>query len=517
MNLTKKILGIICCVAFSAWAVKASVMADSCMEYGLELRANASHGDFAPYFIGSNNFGLTPSRQGMLTIGRIRRTMTHNGRWDFGFGAEISAGHTSGRRYARYHSDDDMWGSVYVSPTGDVTLRELYGEVRFKSLALTVGLKKYGSAIANDDIASGDFTHSNNARPVPQVRIGLVDFRDIPFTKGALQIQATLAYGKFTDNKYVREQYNHYNYHINQGSLYNYKRVYFRTKPSEPLSVIFGMQSASQFGGVTSFYYYGEKLYDMKLSKSLRSFLEVTVPFLGNGKEGFYTGNSLGSWDLKARYRLPGGDKLYAYFEWPWEDGSGIGRRNGWDGIWGVEWKAADEGTLISGAVVEYIDFRNQSGPIHWAPGDYPGSTITESCTGGDDYYNNSMYNSYANYGMSMGSPLMLSPYYNLDGYPAYLHTRTRGVHAGVKGCLGSKVDYRVKFSWQQAWGSGRLPRANALYNTSWMAEGSYDASSLVKGLRITGAIAMDRGALRGNNFGAMISFTYSGILNKSK
>ncbi len=94
------------------------------------------------------------------------------------------------------------------------------------------------------------------------------------------------------------------------------------------------------------------------------------IPREGTG-EGFYQGNSLGSWDFKARYAFSGGSQLSAYFEWPWEDGSGIGKMNGWDGLWGLQYNFAKAGA-VSKIVVEYFDFTNQSSTVHWAPSDDP-------------------------------------------------------------------------------------------------------------------------------------------------
>ena len=68
------------------------------------------------------------------------------------------------------------------------------------------------------------------------------------------------------------------------------------------------------------------------------------------------------------------------------------------DGLWGVEW-SNPKGSWITGALIEYVDFRDQSGPIHWAPSDRPGSTISTEATGCDRYFNNSSFNANANYG----------------------------------------------------------------------------------------------------------------------
>ena len=232
-------------------------------------------------------------------------------------------------------------------------------------------------------------------------------------------------------------------------------------------------------------------------------------PIEGSG-EGYYKGNSLGSWDLKARYNFNNGSTLTAYFEWPWEDGSGIGKMNGWDGLWGLQY-TFPESCPIGNVLVEYFDFTNQSGPIHYAPADNPGSSITEGLTGGDNYYNNDFYGPYSNYGMSIGSPFVLSPLYNLNGLPGFEHNRARGVHVALEGYMGSELSYIAKFSYQKAGGTGRIPSIILLSDTSLMFGLRWMPTYKLRGLSVRANVAMDTGGLRGSNVGCMLSFSYTG------
>ena len=71
---------------------------------------------------------------------------------------------------------------------------------------------------------------------------------------------------------------------------------------------------------------------------------------------------------------------------------------NGLDGWYGIEYKSGEQG-IINGAVIEYVDLTNQSGPIHWAPNDHD-TPITTEAPGADDYYYNYAYKGYQYYGM---------------------------------------------------------------------------------------------------------------------
>ena len=108
----------------------------------------------------------------------------------------------------------------------------------------------------------------------------------------------------------------------------------------------------------------------------------------------------------------------------------------------------------LTDAAIEWLDFTNESGPIPWEPGDYPGTSLTQWTSGGDNYYNNDMYGAYANYGMAIATPFLVSPVYNLDGTPMFAHNMTRGVHAAIAGAIGNDVDWRLMYSYQQGYDS---------------------------------------------------------------
>ena len=150
----------------------------------------------------------------------------------------------------------------------------------------------------------------------------------------------------------------------------------------------------------------------------------------------------------------------------------------------------------------------NQSGAIHYAPHDRPGSTITTNSVGGDQYYNNSEYNSYANYGQGIGSPFLVPPIYNLDGYPAYVDNRVRGFHLAVTGVVASGWSYKVALSHKRGYGDGRQPKATVSEGTSWLAEIDH-AFKRVSGLTLKAQVAMDCGSMPGDNFGVAVSAVY--------
>ena len=216
------------CMAFQAMAQDPS---PGTVEYQVSAVGNASSGSFAPYFIGSNNYGITPQKGDALVNAGVFHRLDTTARWGFGYGVELIAGYGTSNRYSRYDASAGTWRLSTAGPAS-VKVQQLYADVRYRSLFLSVGMKQLGNVVSDDRLASGDFVHSNNARPVPQVRMGFIDFQDIPFTNGWMQVEGCFSFGKFMDDSNLEDRYNHYSYHITLGSLYHYKRIMFRTKPS---------------------------------------------------------------------------------------------------------------------------------------------------------------------------------------------------------------------------------------------------------------------------------------------
>ncbi|MDE6637528.1 MAG: capsule assembly Wzi family protein, partial [Muribaculaceae bacterium] len=189
----------------------------------------------------------------------------------------------------------------------------------------------------------------------------------------------------------------------------------------------------------------------------------------------------------------------------------GIGWQNGFDGVWGLSYRP-NSNKYIKGAVIEYLDFTNQSGSFLYEPNE----NIPTNTTGGDDYYNNFMYNGWTNYGMGLGSPALKSTIYNTDGYLIYLDNAVRGFHMGLDGTIGN-VDLRMLLSWKESKGTHYHPRAKRLKSTSMMLGGEYGFPK-IEGLSLKAQVGFDAGDLYPGCFGALLSLSYKGkIKTKSK
>ncbi len=475
----------------------------------LSISAVTSSGCFAPYFIGSLNHGKTTQKNNLQLDASVSKDIDDERRFSWGFGVEAYGGYASRNDYMKWSVDEEDWTLHPLGPSAFI-LQQAYVEMKYRSVYIMAGMKEHYAALMNPELSSGDFVESGNARPIPEIRAGFYDFVDIPFTNHWLQIQCQASYGIMTDGGFVQDHYNFYNYHIAKNTLYNYKFCHFRTNPDQRFMATFGMQAAGFFGGEAEYYKKGRLEETRKYCSDLKSFFDILLPVFNND-EDFALGSSLGAWDFFGQYVLNSGDELCAYFQWPFEDGSSLARRNKLDGIWGIEYRKGQPG-IISNVVLEYIDFRDQSGPIHYAPGDMDNPTIITESTGRDDYYNNAYYNSYANFGMSIGTPFLKSPLYNLDGYPAFTANRANGFHIGIDGDFSERLHYRAQVMHQRNFGAYNTPVPNCHTNTSSMLECRYRINNQ---LDLSAMLAYDNGKLFGNNFGALVSLRYKSSFSK--
>ena len=489
-------------------------------EYSFGIMANAGNSELAPYYISSNCGGVITQQYSALVNASLYHNINMDQRYSWGAGLEVWGGYASSAGYERYKGNDEF--EVLKQHPARVWIQQAYVEAKYRSIFAEAGQAYKTSPIVDASLSSGDLVWSNNSRPPVGLRAGFIDFQNIPFTKGWVQIKGEFGYFRELDDKWLENHYNYYNHFITTGSWLHYKSLHFRTNPDKPVVFTIGAQSACQFGGTAKYYEDGQVTRTVKMDANAKAWWRTFIAGSGGNSAGdsFVEGNHLGTWDIALEYNFKNRYHLRAYTQWLWEDGSGIGKMNGFDGLWGLEYRR-NGFFLVSGAVIEYIDFTNQSGPIHWTPNDHEGTGITSHSSGADDYYNNYIYNGYQSRGMSIGSPFVKSPLYNLDGYMRYRDNVLRGFHAAVEGWLSSDCHYTLQGSYRKVWGTPIIPRAGSIDDFS-MALSVYYYPYWLKGVKVEGlslgaTVAMDHGKLYGNNWGAQLGISYSGNFNFKK
>ncbi len=484
--------------------------AGSTLVLSLESVGMTGSGDYAPFWHTSNRQGLpsVESSNGYAHLTAIGG-LAGPGGLRLGYGVDMGVG---------------------AGLQDNLFLHQLYADVDYKWLGMSVGMKERWGEQKNHRLSSGGLTWSGNSRPVPQIRLGIPDYTRVPILGNWFSVKGHIGYGRFTDDKWRRDQAasaittDRYT----DGILLHTKDAFVKFGDLErfPLEATLGLEMYCVFGGAmhNRELYYGDIYQKYELPSGPKAYLTALLPVNAVGEQGKENGNSLGSWHLFLNYvgREWGARAYYEHF---FEDHSSMlgieykndvngqkefvfygFRRNWFDGLFGLEVTLPD-GLSVRNVVLELLNTRGQCGPIYRAPV-YP---VMEGVDGRDGMYTHELYDSYSMHGYAIGNPLLLSPVYNRDFNQRFVSNRVLMYHVGVEGGIGSHFDYRTLLTSTCHWGTYEDPFNKTKRITSCMIEGTYlsgDTYGWNFGLSL--GFDLDSGDMLGNNTGVMLTVSKS-------
>jgi len=479
--------------SFSAYADTAATFRP--YRWMAEGMASTSSGR-TPFWLVSNRLGLTSVAQnnGYLR-GGFFRDMQRDSRFSWGFGADI---------VVPYH-----FSSHFV-------IQQLYGEIRYRSLELTVGSKNRYMGIVNQELSSGDMAFSLNSRPVPQVFLSMPEYEWVPWTKNMLAVKGFVSIGMLTDWRWQRSftHGGHWAEHV----LYHTKGVFLRwgNRDKFPLLIEGGFEMGTLMGGKI------HKVVDGKetITDIPSGFKDIIKSMLGMGggdpddpnQAGEISnclGNHTGEWSVAATWAPRDADwSIKGYYQHYFEDHSQLFFDYAWrDMLVGME-ITLPKNRFVDKFVYEYINTKDQSGPVYW---DHT-PDIPEQVSGADNYYNHYIYGGWQHWGMGIGNPLIISPLFNTDGNMIFKYNRIKGHHFGLSGRPTDELCYKVLLSATRTWGSYGAPTPNILRNFNALLEVGYSPRKL-SGWDFRLGLAADGGKMLGKSVGAMLTVRKTGWL----
>ena len=484
------------------------------LEYRAEAQATVADGDHTPLWLNANRYGLSAVDKNYAYLrGALERPLRADDgrRWGVGYGVDMA---------------------VATGMTSTLVVQQAYVEGRWLKGVLTLGAKEQPMALKNQELSSGSQTLGINARPVPQLRLSLPDYWEVPGMRGWVALKGHVAYGMQTDDGWQKDftlQRNRYTEH----TLLHTKAGYLRVGKKN-ITVEMGLEMANQFGGRS--YRVAGPQDDMvyENAQGVGAFWKALIPFAGSdATDNVYKnaeGNTLGSWMLRLNMDYDTWN-LGVYAEHFFEDQSsmflldydGYGSGDEWnvrkdsrylfygvkDMMVGAE-LTLKEVSWLNRIVVEYLYTKYQSGPLYH---DHT-PAISEHIGGCDNYYNHHLYTGWQHWGMVMGNPLYLSPLYNDDQTIRVKNNRFKAWHLGLSGNPAQHLHYRLLATWQRGWGTYRQLYRDPEENVSLMGEVSYQ---LRGGWLLKAALAMDRGGIYGDNTGCQLMVAKTGLLNKRR
>lgn len=456
--------------------------------FQVETRATFSGGENTPFWMVSNMHGLgSPVLDNGYVRGSLFKPIDEKGKISWGAGVDLAAG----------------WNLPAV-----FSIRQLYAEFRYRALLINLGSRDFVPEYNNPRLSSGDLLFSGNAMAIPQLRIGTAGFAPFWGTKGWLAVKAYLAYGIFTDSRWVKNWVTPDSQWVS-GVLFCSRGVWFRVgKPAfYPLSLDVGIEMGTQFGGTV---HSPEGLF--KMPHGIVDWIKAFIPFPGGAstpesEQTNVQGNMTGEYNFSLSWKPTAEWDVRLYYEHFFEDHSQMFLEYGaWkDGLWGCEIRFP-KNPFVDKFVYEYVSTKDQTGAV------YHDSTpeIPEQISGRDGYYSHYLYGAWQNWGMTMGTPLAISPIYNRTHVLSMYDSRFVANHFGIEGSPTPFLRWRILMTFSQNWGTYNRPLPYRMGNFSGLAEIEGDLPCL-KGWYAKAALGWDKGSLLGNNFGGLVSIGYKG------
>lgn len=392
-------------------------------------------------------------------------------------------------------------------------VQQAYFDFQWRKFRISLGQKERWGTLPNHRLSTGALVESGNARPVPQVRIELPEYWNIPGTKGWLGIKGHLAYGIFTDGAWQEKFFDESSPRATN-TLYHSKAGFMRfgNETKFPLTAEIGLHMVSQFGGTR----YNNGVPTVCPSR-FRDFISALIPMAGDDSydacdQASVAGNMLGAWQGAITWNDEKW-KLRTYYEHTFEDQSQMF----WEyGLWteqlvGLELELK-QFKWIKNIVFEYFNLKDHSGPIFHDS--RPGFPDQISCR--DDNYNHGLYPGWFNYGQIIATPLCTSPIYNTNGIQRILNNRVEAFHIGLEGDAMDWLGYRALYTRSNNWGTYEVPFKDIKVNRSAMLELTFKPQ-VMRGWSIAASLALDNGDLYGNNCGGMLTIKGHNIFNTGK
>lgn len=446
--------------------------------------------------------------------------------------------------------------------TDESNLQEAYLNISFGSFTLKAGKEEYTISQYSDELSSGSYYLSNNARPVPGIGIGFYDYVDVPLTNGYVQVKGFLNQGVLDDDRGPRGTEN---------PLFHEKIAYIRTNKL-PFNPHIGINHSALFGGKSPRNGGTEIPVDYIATFMGQPSDKVGEKFGGEATN--VAGAHLGLVDFGVNFDVKN-IHIQTYYQKPFTDRSGFIRffeRNR-DHLMGAVAEIKD-GFFVQEVVYENVTTVWQSGPGAFDPYVNGRSYVTGQIEdfdqflfdnygietegisqdefmrfiermenhgflygGRDNYYNNGLYYKGWSYGgMALGSPLFLTvdrmksflPGFD-DSYDGYFaNTRIKTQHFGVRGMVKENLSYKLKYTHTRNYGTyqglnkgnhrweSANPNSDYVYyfeerktQTYLLLEGVYSFNN-VEGLQLHLSMGYDYGDMY-KSFGTLVGVSYSG------
>jgi capsule assembly protein Wzi len=417
----------------------------------------------SPFWIKNNNSGRydEPGANAIyvnfLYTGRFKANKTLNFNWEF----ESMLGFNS-----------LVYPSLIQANVGFTTnFLKVYG-----------GMEEEFFGFNDPELSLGNLGYSNNAAPMPKVVISTNGWQRLPVLGNIFSFKGYLAHGWFEKGRYQ------------SGAFLHQKNIYLRVQAlDKKLSLAFGLNHNAQWGGTTI-------ANENDQPTGLVNYAKIFLASSG-ASDALETdqlnalGNHLGTYDLKGSYDFRG-FTLANYWQFLWEDGSGLNPLNWRDGLVGLS-LTMDNFQLINKFVFEIVRTTDQDAEKVGNDG----VPFLEP----DHFFNNGVYHSGWTYQDKLiGSPLFIKS--DVEGSNRnVIQNMINAYNFGIGGSIVG-IDYTIRYSSFQNHGTHFKPLETDLDLSVLDIKMDY-AINQMSSVQIR--MNFEKGTLSsGKNFGILIGYS---------
>ncbi len=377
-------------------------------------------------------------------------------------------------------------------------MQELYGQLRYGPLQLTAGWKKQVIGRVDTARSLGGITRSENATPLPKVRVSTPGYVPVPGTNGFLGVKGYLAHGWMGADRVVQNAFLH--------EKYGYLRL---LPPEGPVTLHAGLIHHAVWGGTPTDAVAGREAGAFR--DGLRQFGRVFFALRGSDEVG---PDHMGNYDFSVDVSA-GPVEAQVYRQFFFEDKAGLWFRNVWDGLWGVSLRRRGGPALVEAVLYEHFRFIRQN--AKYAEGQRAGA---------DRNFSQGLYRSgWTHRGRTIGLPLVTPPAGTPgipDDRPGIANSLVVAHHVAVEGTVRPGLSYRLTGTYSENSGSKSLcsdPDCTRLLDDRFSRTGQW--SFLVEAFgRLPGTealaydlgVAVDTGDFRQESVGVRVGLTWQGL-----
>ena len=296
---------------------------DSTEAHMLQIASTAivSYGQDVPFWLLANNSERLTGNDALGGLFTVHAHKTpNNQRIDYFYGLE---------------------GQFVITQTSRAELIQGYAGLRIGGVNLHLGMKEELFGLNDSTLSVGNLVYGNNARPIPKLVLSTPDWVASPILGKVFSFKAYLAHGWFEQDRFQSNAFLHQKYVYVRGQAFKKK-----------LTLTAGLHHNAQWGG--------ENL-DQETSQpvGLGNFARIFMGLSGGNDARVNDqlnalGNHLGTYDLSASFDF-GKFTLSNYWQFIWEDKSGLTPFNWRDGLIGISLKNKNRNGLISGFNAELV------------------------------------------------------------------------------------------------------------------------------------------------------------------